>query len=151
MKTHDDQAVLEALQFLAHTGAQIDTFRSQLMQAADLAVSSFVECRMYGTDLYICVCLETDIDIDKTLTWWLDIRPVDEHWLIEASVLWAGREVVAQVPSIMAPDFRTVQRETPRMLKQLLDAGGHALVRAKPSIRGEPAAEAGKFNRRIGE
>ncbi len=148
MKTHDDQVALETLEFLAKTSAQIDTFRNQLTQAADLAVSSFVECRLYGDTLYVCVCLETNVDIDKILTWWLDIKPVEDDWLIEASVLWNGREVVVQVPSITVPDFRTVQREVPRMLKQLLDAGGLALVRAKPNLRGGAAA-AGKFNRRI--
>ncbi len=150
MKTHDDQVAFETLEFLAKTSAQIDTFRNQLIRAADLAVSSFVECRLYGDTLYVCVCLETDVDIDKILTWWMDIKPVEDDWLIEASVLWNGREVVAQVPSIIAPDFRTVQREVPRMLKQLLDAGGLALVQAKPKLKGGAAA-AGKFNRRIGE
>jgi hypothetical protein len=150
MKTHDEQVAFETLEFLAKTGAQIDTFRTQLTQAAELTVSSFVECRQYGNSLYVCVCLEADVDIDKTLTWWMDIKPVEDYWLIEASVLWNGRDVVAQVPSIMAPDFRIVQREVPRMLKQLLDAGGHALVQAKPNLKGGAAA-ASKFNRRIGE
>jgi len=135
MTTHDDLVVIDTLDFLAKIDGQIGAFRTQLKQAAGLATASFVECRLYGEDLYVCICLETDVDHDKTLTWWMDIKPVEEQWLVEANVLWNGREVVATMPTIMAPEFRVVQREVPRLLKQLLDAGGQALVRARAGVK----------------
>lgn len=138
MHSPDDQAVLSALRFLARTGSQIDAFRQQLKQAAGLPVVSFVECRYYGSDLYVCVCLETDVAEGKTLTWWLDITPKDAGWRVEASVLWNGRDVVAQVPGQLLPDFQAVQQAVPEMLKQLLDAGGHALARARQPATAPP-------------
>lgn len=136
MTTHTDQVVVDTLRFLADTSAQIDAFRSQLRQATDLAVVSYVECRYYGSELYVCVCLETDVDLDRTLTWWLDIRPQPDHWLIEASVLWNGRDLVAQVPAETLPDFHSVKQEFPRILKRLLDAGGLVLAKARPASAG---------------
>jgi len=138
MHSPDDQAALNALAFLARTGSQIDAFRNQLKQAADLPVASFVECRYYGSDLYVCVCLEADVAEGKTLTWWLDITPKDTGWRVEASVLWNGRDVVAQVPGQLLPDFQAVQQAVPVMLKQLLDAGGHALARARQPATAPP-------------
>ncbi len=135
MISHDDQITFDALAFLAKVGGQLDTFRTQLKQATDLHATSFVECRYYGADLYVCVCLETDVSDDRTLTWWLDIVSKPEGWLIEASVLWNGRDLVAQIPAQTVPDFMTVQREVPRMLRHLLDAGGAVLARERSKSR----------------
>lgn len=137
MRSPDDQSVLEALQFLAQTGSQLEAFRNQLKEAAQLSAMSYVESRYYGSDVFLCVCLECEVTEGKTLTWWMDIVPQDAGWHIEASVLWNGREVVAQVPGQSVPDFRAVQQVVPVMLKQLLDAGGHALVKARAG-RKEP-------------
>lgn len=138
MTSHTDPIVIDTFRFLAETSAQIDAFRGQLRQVTDLAVVSYVECRYYGTELYVCVCLEADVDPNRTLTWWLDIRPRPEGWLVEASVLWNGRDMVAQVPSQTLPDFHTVKQEVPRMLKHLLDAGGLVLAKARPARANQP-------------
>lgn len=133
MNTHADQLVVDTLRFLADTSAQIDAFRSQLRQATDLTVVSYVECRYYGSELYVCVCLETDVELDRTLTWWLDIRPRADGWLVEASVLWNGRDIVAQIPAQTLPDFHAVKHDLPRVLRNLLDAGSMVLAKAQPS------------------
>lgn len=131
MSEHADQIAVNVLSFLAATGGQLDAFRAQLKQAAGLSATSFVECRYYGSEVYVCVCLEAEVAQDKVLTWWLDIAPKPDGWLIEASVLWNGRELVAQIPSQTVPNFHAVQQEVPRVLRHLLDAGGAALTQAR--------------------
>jgi len=138
MRTPDDEAALAALEFLAETGSQLDAFRHQIKQVADLPASSFVECRYYGRDLYVCVCLEADVADGQTLTWWLDITPKDTGWRVEASVLLNGRDVVAQVPGQLLSDFAAVQQAVPVVLRQLLDAGGHTLARARGRTAAAP-------------
>ncbi len=135
MTSHDDQIIFSTLAFLAQTGGQLDAFRMQLKQAANLQATSFVECRTYGSDIYVCVCLEADVSEERTLTWWLDIVPKPDGWLIEASVLWDGRDLVAQIPPQTVRDFQTVQQEVPRMLRHLLDAGGAALAQARSTAK----------------
>ncbi len=135
MTSHDDQIIFNTLAFLAQTGGQLDAFRMQLKQAANLQATSFVECRTYGSDIYVCVCLEADVSDDRTLTWWLDIVPKPDGWLIEASVLWDGRDLVAQIPPQTVRDFQIVQQEVPRMLRNLLDAGGAALAQARSKAK----------------
>ena len=135
MTTLEDQPVLDTLAFLARTGGQLDAFRMQLKQAASLQATSFVECRHYGSEVYICVCLEADVADDKTLTWWLDVAPQPDGWLIEASVLWNGRDLVAQIPAQTVRDFKTVQQEVPRILRHLLDAGGATLAQARSKAK----------------
>jgi len=135
MTSHEEQIILDTLAFLAQTGGQLDAFRMQLKQAANLQATSFVECRNYGSDIYVCVCLEADVSDDKTLTWWLDIVPKPDGWLIEASVLWNGRDLVAQIPTQTVRDFKAVQQEVPRMLRHLLDAGGAALAQARSKAK----------------
>lgn len=135
MTSHDDQIIFSTLAFLAQTGGQLDAFRMQLKQAANLQATSFVECRTYGSDIYVCVCLEAEVTEDRTLTWWLDIVPKPDGWLIEASVLWNGRDLVAQIPAQTVRDFRTVQQEVPRLLRHLLDAGGAALAQARSKAK----------------
>lgn len=130
-----DQNTFDALAFLAKTGGQLDAFRSQLKQAANLHASSFVECRYYGSEVYVCICLEADVADDRTLTWWMDIVPGPDGWLIEASVLWNGRDLVAQIPAQTVRDFQTVQQEVPRLLRHLLDAGGAALAQARSKVK----------------
>ena len=138
MTSHEDQITFDALSFLAKIGGQLDAFRTQLKQAANLHATSFVECRTYGSEVYVCVCLEADVADDKTLTWWLDIVPKPEGWLIEASVLWNGRELVAQIPAQVVHDFQAVQHEVPRLLRHLLDAGGAALAQSRSKVKPEP-------------
>jgi hypothetical protein len=133
----EDQPILDTLAFLAATGGQLDTFRMQLKQAANLQATSFVECRTYGNEVYVCVCLEADVSDDRTLTWWLDIAPKPDGWLIEASVLWNGRDLVAQVPTQTVRDFKAVQQEVPRVLRHLLDAGGAALAQSRSKAKSE--------------
>jgi len=134
MKSPDDQIVFHAFDFLARLNTQIDGFRQQLRQATDLMVASFVECRYYGDDLYVCVCLETDADLSKTLTWWLDIRSRTDGWQLDASVLWNGRDVVNQFPSRLVRDFPAVQQAVPPLLGQLFEAGSRALIQACPEL-----------------
>jgi hypothetical protein len=134
MRSPDDQIVFNVLDFLARLNAQIDVFRQQLRQVTDLMVVSFVECRYYGNDLYICVCLETDVDLGKTLTWWLDIRPRADGWRLEASVLWNGRDIVVQFPAQLVHDFAAAQQAVPPLLDQLFEVGGRALVKARPEL-----------------
>jgi hypothetical protein len=123
MATPEDHTALTTLAFLARTSAQLDAFRNQLKQARQLHASSFVECRYYGDDLYICICLEAEPHENQTLTWWLDITPRDQQWLIEASALWNGRDPVVQFPAQAVPDFQAVQASVPGILEQLLQAG----------------------------
>ncbi len=135
MTALEDQPVLDTLAFLAKTSGQLDAFRTQLKQAANLQATSFVECRYYGDEIYVCVCLEADVSDDRTLTWWLDVVPKPEGWLIEASVLWNGRDLVAQIPAQTVRNFYAVQQEVPRVLRHLLDAGGAALAEAHSKVK----------------
>jgi hypothetical protein len=118
---------LAALRFLAETSGQLDVFRIQLKQRLQLQASSFVECRYYGDEVYICICLEATPTENRTLTWWMDITPSEEMWLIEACVLWNGRDPVVQAPPQRVYDFQAVQAEVPEILAHLLQAGGAVL------------------------
>jgi len=127
MTTRDDQMTLKTLAFLAQTSGQLDAFRTRLKQRTQLHTASFVECRYYGDTLYLCICLEAAPQENQTLTWWMDITLRDKGWLIEASVLWNGRDPVAQVPPLHVPDFQAVRDEVPEILEQLLQAGAAVL------------------------
>jgi len=127
MTTGDDRSVLATLSFLAQTSGQLDAFRARLKQRTQQHVSSFVECRYYGDEVYICICLEAALQENKTLTWWMDITPREGMWLIEASVLWNGRTPVVQAPPQRVYDFRAVKAELPDILEQLLQAGAAVL------------------------
>lgn len=134
MPLPEDQITLNTLAFLASTGSQLEAFRMQLKQAAHLHASSFVECRYYGSEVYVCICLEVDVADDRTLTWWMDIAPKPDGWLIEASVLWNGRDLAVQIPTQTVRDFQAVQQEVPRLLRRLFDAGGAALTQARAQV-----------------
>lgn len=127
MTTPNDRIVLTTLAFLANTGGQLDAFRAKLKQRTPLHVSSFVECRYYGDDVYICICLEAAPHENQTLTWWLDLTPREGMWLIEASVLLNGRTPVVQAPPQRVVDFQAAQNEVPDILDQLLQAGAAVL------------------------
>ena len=127
MTTPNDRIVLAALGFLAQTSSQLDAFRARLKQRTPLHTSSFVECRYYGDEVYICICLEAAPQEGRTLTWWMDITPREGMWLIEASVLWNGRTPVVQAPPRRVYDFPGVQSEVPDILDQLLHAGAAVL------------------------
>ena len=129
MMTHEDQIALNTLAFLAKTGGQLDAFRAQLKHTYQLHAASFVECRYYGDVLYICLCLESALPEDQTLTWWLDITPRDHQWLIEASALWNGRDAVVQLPARVVPGFRDVEDVVPEILEHLLQAGVAVLTK----------------------
>jgi hypothetical protein len=127
MPTPNDRLVLTTLAFLANTSSQLDAFRARLKQRAALHASSFVECRYYGDEVYLCICLEAAPHENQTLTWWLDITPREGMWLIEASVLLNGRTPVVQAPPQRVVDFQAVQNELPDILDQLLHAGAAVL------------------------
>ncbi|CAG0929353.1 hypothetical protein TFLX_01272 [Thermoflexales bacterium] len=127
MATRDDQTVLTTLAFLAQASGQLDAFRNRLKQQTQLHAASFVECRNYGDDVYICICLEATLRENQTLTWWLDITPREGKWLIEACALWNGRDPVVQAPPQYVIDFQAVRDEVPEILEQLLQAGAAAL------------------------
>ncbi|HSD84954.1 MAG TPA: hypothetical protein VLG46_13895, partial [Anaerolineae bacterium] len=112
---------------LADIGGQLDAFRAKLKQRAQLHAASFVECRYYGDQVYVCICLEAAPREDQTLTWWLDITPREGAWLIEANVLLNGRDPVVQAPPQRVYDFQAVQNEIPDILDQLLQAGAAVL------------------------
>jgi hypothetical protein len=131
MRSESDQHALEVLHFLAQTGSQVNQLQNILRQNAGLkGIASFVECRNYGSDVYLCICLEADVSTKRTLTWWMTVRPVAEGWLIEASVLWNGREAVVELPPLMSPDFRAVEKQVPIVLRRILEAGTQALIDA---------------------
>jgi len=130
MATQEDQIALTTLAFLARTSGQLDAFRNQLKQTRQLHAASFVECRYYDDDVYICICLEAIPQENQTLTWWMDITPHDQKWLIEASALWNGRDPVVQIPPQVVPDFQAVQASVPEILDQLLQAGAAELDKA---------------------
>lgn len=127
MTTPNDRIVLMTLAFLANTSGQLDAFRAKLKQRAALHASSFVECRYYGDEVYICLCLEAAPHENQTLTWWLDITPREGQWLVEACVLLNGRTPVVQAPPQHLYDFQAVQNEIPDILDQLLQAGAGVL------------------------
>lgn len=129
MRSESDRFALEVLQFLAETGAQINQLQTVLRQTAGLSgIASFVECRNYGQDVYLCICLEADASTGRTMTWWMDFRPIVNGWLIEASVLWDGREAVIEMPPQVMLDFRAVEKQVPVILRKILDAGTQVLV-----------------------
>jgi hypothetical protein len=137
MTTPNDRIVLTTLAFLANTSGQLDAFRAKLKQRTPLHTSSFVECRYYGDQVYLCICLEAAPHENQTLTWWLDLTPREGMWLIEASVLLNGRTPVVQAPPQRVQDFQAVQNEVPDILDQLLQAG--AAVLDKMLARQTPA------------
>jgi hypothetical protein len=143
MTARDDRCVLTTLSFLAETSGQLDAFRARLKQRTQLHVSSFVECRYYGEEVYICICLEAAPQANKTLTWWMDITPREGMWLIEASVLWNGRTPVVQTPPQRVYDFQGVRAELPEILEQLLQAGAAVLdkLSAQESPADQPSSE----------
>jgi hypothetical protein len=145
MTIHDDRNALAILTFLARLGSQLDAFRNRLKQQAQLRVASFVESRYYGTDVYLCVCLEAAPREDRTLTWWMDITPREGMWLIEASVLWNGRTSMVQTGPQRVYDFQTVQAEVPEILGQLLQAGAAVLdkIRAQKHSQTDSQASEG--------
>jgi hypothetical protein len=147
MTTPNDRIVLTTLAFLASTSGQLDAFRAKLKQRAALHASSFVECRYYGDEVYICICLEAAPQENQTLTWWIDITPREGQWLIEASVLLNGRTPVAQAPPQRVYDFQAVQNELPDMLDHLLQAGAGVLekmlARQSPEQADQPVAASG--------
>lgn len=147
MPLPEDQVTLDALTFLASTGSQLEAFRMQLKQAANLHASSFVECRYYGSEVYVCICLEVDVADNRTLTWWMDIAPKPDGWLIEASILWNGRDLAVQLPAQTMRDFQAVQQEVPRLLRHLFDAGGAVLTQARPKVK----AASGELSRRAAD
>jgi hypothetical protein len=127
MLTHDDQIARATLSFLARTSNQLDAFCNQLKQHMQLHTAAFVECRYYGEDVYLCICLEAVPQEDKTLTWWMDITPREGMWLVEASVLWNGRTPAVQTGPQRVLDFQAVRTEVPNILEQLLQAGAAVL------------------------
>jgi hypothetical protein len=135
MPLPEDQVTLDTLTFLASIGSQLEAFRMQLKQAANLHASSFVECRYYGSEVYVCICLEVDVADGRTLTWWMDIVPKPNGWLIEASVLWDGRVLAVQLPAQTVHDFQAVQQEVPSLLQHLFDAGGAVLAQARAKMK----------------
>jgi hypothetical protein len=141
MTTPNDRIVLATLSFLAETSSQLDVFRAQLKQRTQVHAASFVECRTYGEAVYICVCLEATPREDQTLTWWLDITPREGMWLIEASVLWNGRNPVVQSPPRRIFDFQAVRTEVPEILEQLLQAGAAMLEKLTAQKTEGPARE----------
>ncbi len=150
MTTHDDRTTLATLAFLAQTSGQLDAFRARLKQRTQLHASSFVECRYYGDDVYICICLEAAPQENQTLTWWLDITPREGMWLIEACVLLNGRDPVVQAPSQRVCDFLAVQNEVPEILEQLLQAGAAVLDKVMAQKRSPTDNRAGEGNEAIG-
>ncbi len=139
MTTHNDRITLAALSFLANTSGQLDTFRARLKQRTPLHTSSFVECRYYGDEVYICICLEATPREDQTLTWWMDITPREGMWLIEASVLLNGRDPIVQAAPQRFYDFQAVQNEVPEILEQLLQAGAAVLDKLTAQQTSAPA------------
>ena len=141
MTTPNDRIVLATLSFLANTSGQLDAFRARLKQRTALHTASFVECRLYGDEVYICICLEAAPRDDQTLTWWLDITPREVMWLIEASVLLNGRTPVVQAPPQRVYDFQAVQNEIPDILDHLLQAGAVVLEKMLAHKTNTPAVE----------
>lgn len=139
MTTRDDRITLATLSFLANTSGQLDAFRARLKQRTPVHTSSFVECRYYGDDVFICICLEAAPREDRTLTWWMDITPREGKWLIEASVLLNGRDPVVQSPPQRIYDFQAVQNEIPDILEQLLQAGTVVLDKIMSQTSDAPA------------
>ncbi len=137
MTTHQDRCVLTTVDFLAQLSAQLDAFRAGLKQRSPLHTSSFVECRNYGDEIYICICLEAAPRDDQTLTWWMDITPREGMWLIESSVLLNGRSPIVQTPPQRVYDFQAVRSEIPGILDHLLQAGAAVLDKLmKPQSSG---------------
>ena len=132
MQSEVDQLAIEILRFLAQTGTQVSQLQNILRQMPALSgIASFVESRNYGKDVYLCICLEADTADQRTLTWWMDIRPVDNGWLINASVLLNGRTAVVELTPKSVPDFRSVEEQVPLILSKILEAGTQAIF--KPS------------------
>ena len=129
IRSEVDQLAIEILRFLAQTGVQINQQQIILRQMPGLSsIASFVESRNYGKDVYLCICLEADTADRRTLTWWMDIRPRDNDWLINASVLWNGRTTVVELPPKSVPDFRSVEKQVPLILSKILVVGTRAIT-----------------------
>jgi len=128
MKSHDDQIVLDVLAFLAHLHAQVGTLLLYLRQEASIdGAVSFVECRQYESGLYLSICVEAPKEVGHTLTWWMDIIPQTDNWLMDARISWNGQDVVVEFPEQCVADFNAVQREAPRILEELIEAGKEIL------------------------
>ena len=129
MTIHDDRNALATLAFSGSASAASSTlFVFELKQQAQLHAASFVECRYYGNDVYLCVCLEAAPQEDRTLTWWMDITPREGMWLIES--LRAVERAHARGAGCRRSAFtifKPCRAEVPGILEQLLQAGAAVL------------------------
>jgi len=133
MTSYDDQIALGVLTFLAKLQDQVGALRRYLREEAHIAETvSFVECRQYENGLFLSVCVEAEVDVGHTLTWWMDIVPQDDNWLLDARVSWNGQDVVVEFPEQFVRDFHAVQREVPRIFDELIESGKQVLERRSP-------------------
>jgi hypothetical protein len=124
----DDQAAREVLAFLADMQTRVDTLWRELRprwptEAAPPELGSDVECRRYENGVMLSIWLEAPVDDGRTLTWWMDIVPKDDGWLLDARLSWNGRDIIERLPERLVEDFRAVQREAPTILQDLFSAG----------------------------
>jgi hypothetical protein len=128
MKSHDDQIAVDVLAFMAQIQAQIKAMRRYLAQEANKAKAmSFVEVQPYESSLCLSICIEAEVEVGRTLTWWMDIIPQSENWLLDGRISWNGNEVVFELHEQIVPTFHAVQREAPQMLNELITAGKQIL------------------------
>ena len=138
MRSTYDQTALEVLTFLAGIYEQLAAFCLHLLQEAEAdsllgETTSDVLCRNYRNGLFVEAWVETKVGEGRdarALTWWMDIRPYDEGWLVDAQVFWSerdGQDVVVQFPEQLSPDFKTVQQEAPDILERLFQEGKRVL------------------------
>ncbi len=128
MKSHDDQIAVDVLAFIAQIQTQIKAMRRYLAQEANKAKAmSFVEVQPYESSLCLSICIEAEVEVGRTLTWWMDIIPQSENWLLDGRISWNGHEIVLELQEQIVPDFYAVQQKAPQMLEELIAAGKQIL------------------------
>lgn len=134
-----NQVALRVLEFLGELYNINANFCRQLWaelasQAKNArAPTSDVVCRAYKTGVTVHVWVEAMLTGENSLTWELDISNHDEGWLIDARVSRVdekGTNTLLQFADEVVPTFADLEREVPRRLGALFEAGMRILKTA---------------------
>jgi hypothetical protein len=75
--------------------------------------------------------VETELADGRALTWWMDVAPRADGWVIDGHVSYDGRDPAVDLPERRLADFRAVRAQVPALFQELLAAGER--LRARPA------------------
>jgi len=131
-KSANERVAIEVLTFLAQMYDEAADFKRFLRTKFAMAneawqePTSYIFCRKIADGVNVHIWIEAFLKGEDSLTWEVDINSQGEGWLIDARVCKVGEsgtETIVQFPDLTVPDFATVQREVPALLRRLCQAG----------------------------